>query len=158
MSESTDLALKLLRQLTETVEFLSTLSDKDIDRNIDHVCAMNGNLRRLLVHNAEHERIHAGAISNARFTANDMQESQLARLIGELLRERVEVVRQLLLMDDALLDAKPENDEWTVRKHVEHLLYWEKDSMSAASRDLKAPARRAEKPEAPTRSKRASTR
>ncbi len=120
----------------QTVGQLLQLTDEDLKRPVDHTCAMDGGLRRLLIHNAEHERIHAGAISNARFTAKRMQESELARLIGELLRERVEVVRQVLLMDDSLLDAKPEKDEWPVRKHIEHLLYWEKDSMAAVARDL----------------------
>jgi len=137
MSESRELSLQLLRQMNQTVERLLLLSEEDLGKAVDHVCAMNGGLRRLLVHNAEHERIHAGAISNARFTAKRMQESDFAHLALELMRSRIEVVGQLLFMEDALLDAKPQNDEWPIRKHIEHLLYWEKDSMDAMVRDLK---------------------
>jgi hypothetical protein len=136
---STQLALELIDQLVRTVRFLASQSDNDLDTGIDHVCAMRGGLRRLLVHNIEHERMHAGAISGARLQASRLQESELARLITDLIRNRAEVVGQLLVMDDSLLDAKAENDEWPVRKHIEHLLYWEKDSMAAASRDLGSP-------------------
>ena len=55
---------------------------------------MNGGVRRLLVHNAEHDRMHAGAISSARFEARALQESELARLLRDWLRERVELAGQ----------------------------------------------------------------
>ena len=137
MSESKELALQLLKQMNQTVERLLQFSDEDLGKAVDHVCAMNGGFRRLLIHNAEHERMHAGTISNARFTARRMQESELALLIRELMRHRIEVAGQLLLMEDDLLDTKPEDGEWPVRQHIEHLLYWEKDSVDAIVRDLR---------------------
>jgi hypothetical protein len=135
-TESNNLALALMRQLTETVERLAALSEDDLTRDVDHGCAMDGGLRRLLVHNAEHDRQHAAPISNARQRARQMPEAELPRLIRDLIHQRAEVVSLLLGMDDALLQAQPANDDWTVREHVEHLLYWEDDSMSAAVRDL----------------------
>ena len=134
--ESDELALQLLRQLTETVETLLGMADDDLAFPTTHGCAMNGGVRRLLIHNAEHDRMHTGAVSTARFTAKQMQESELGRLTRELIRERAELVGQLLQMPDELLDAKAPNDDWSIREHVEHTLYWEQNSMQQASSEL----------------------
>ena len=134
--ESDELALRLLRQLTETVETLLGMADDDLAFPTTHGCAMDGGIRRLLIHNAEHDRMHTGAVSTARFTARQMQESELGRLTRELIRERAELVGQLLQMPDNLLDAKAPNDEWSIREHVEHTLYWEQNSMTQASAEL----------------------
>ena len=134
--ESNRLALALVRQLTETVERLAALSEDDLSRDVDHGCAMDGGLRRLLVHNAEHDRQHAAPISNVRQRSRQMPEAELPRLTRDLIHQRAEVVSLLLGMDDDLLEVRPPTDEWTVREHVEHLLYWEDDSMTAAVRDL----------------------
>ena len=135
-SESGELALELLREAVASVERLVGLEEGDLGFPTEHGCAMDGGVRRLLVHNAEHDRMHAGAVSTARFEARAMQESELGRLVRDLLRQRVELAGQLLAMDDALLDAKAPNDEWTVREHVEHVLYWERNSMEQVGREL----------------------
>lgn len=135
-SESAELALELLREVAASVERLVGMEEGDLGFATEHGCAMDGGVRRLLVHNAEHDRMHAGAVSTARFTARAMQESELGMLARDLLRQRVELVGQLLAMDDALLDAKAPNDEWTVREHVEHVLYWERNSMEQVGREL----------------------
>ena len=136
MSESRALVRQLLVQIADTVDALLELGDEDLARDVNHGCAMQGGLRRLLVHNAEHDRAHAGAVSTARSTARAMQESELARLLRDWLRERAELAGQLLNTPDELLDAKAPNDEWSVRQHAEHVLYWERDSIAAALRDL----------------------
>ncbi len=138
--ESAALAVQLLRQLADTVEQLAALDDADLDFPTAHGCAMDGGLQRLLVHNAEHDRMHAGAVSTARFTAKRMQESALAHLTRDLIRERAELVGQLLNMDDGLLDAQAPNDEWSIREHVEHVLYWEDNSMSQVASERSAQA------------------
>lgn len=135
-TESRQFAVKLVAQLAETVERLSAMSEMDLAHDVDHGCAMDGGLHRLLVHNAEHERQHAAPISNARQRARQMPEAALPRLIRDLIHQRAEVISLLLDMDDDLLDAKPPDDDWSVREHVEHLLFWENDSMAAAVRDV----------------------
>ena len=137
--ESNNLAIQLLRQLTTTVTDMAGFAEDDLARTVDHGCAMDGGLRRLLIHNAEHDRQHAAPISNARQQARQMPEAEFPRLIRDLIRQRAEVIGLLLGMDDELLDSQPPNDEWTIRAHVEHLLYWEGDSMAVAVRDLSAP-------------------
>lgn len=135
-SESGRLALQLLEQLTETVRTLLAMEDGDLSFPTTHGCAMDGGIRRLLIHNAEHDRMHSGAVSTARYTARQMQESELARLTRELIRARAELVGQLLQMPDALLEAKAPNDDWSIREHVEHTLYWERNSITQASSEL----------------------
>lgn len=135
-NESAELALELLREAVASVERLAELDEDDLAFPTEHGCAMDGGIRRLLIHNAEHDRMHAGAVSTARYTARAMQESELGRLARDLLRQRVELAGQLLATDDALLDAKAPNDEWTVREHVEHVLYWERNSMQQVGREL----------------------
>ena len=135
-AESGRLALQLLEQLTETVRTLLAMEDEDLSFPTTHGCAMDGGIRRLLIHNAEHDRMHSGAVSTARYTARQMQESELARLTRELIRERAELVGQLLQMPDELLEAKAPNDDWSIREHVEHTLYWERNSITQASSEL----------------------
>lgn len=137
-SESAGLALELLREAVASVERLAELEEADLGFPTEHGCAMDGGIRRLLVHNAEHDRMHAGAVSTARYTARAMQESELGRLTRDLLRQRVELAGQLLAMDDGLLDAKAPNDEWSIREHVEHVLYWERNSMGQIAEELAA--------------------
>ena len=139
-SESTQFAIQLMRQLTDTVEQLSGVTDDDLTFPTEHGCAMAGGLERLLVHNAEHDRMHTGAVSTARFTARQMQESPLAHLTRDLIFQRAELVGQLLHMDDSLLDAKAPNDDWSIREHVEHVLYWENNSMTQVASEMKAQA------------------
>jgi hypothetical protein len=130
MSDSRQLVRELLQSITETVDTLLALDDAHLDAACSHGCAMNGGIRRLLVHNAEHDRMHAGAISTARYEGKAMQESELARFVRDLLRERVELVGQLLNAPDDVLALQGKGDEWDVRKHVKHVLYAERDSMA----------------------------
>ena len=69
-----------------------------------------------------------------------MQESDLARLTQELIRQRAELIGQLLQMPDELLEAKAPDDDWSIRASVEHILFWENDSMVQASSEVAASA------------------
>ena len=138
MSESRELTRRLLDSIARTVDELLDLDEADLDHACSHDCAQGGGVRRLLVHNAEHDRAHAGAISNARSAARALQESEHARLVRDLLRERVELVGQLLTAPDELLELRAPADEWTVREHVEHVLHWERDSIETAMREVRA--------------------
>lgn len=140
MTETRTLARQLLDSIADTVDRLQQLSDEDLDRACSHGCAMDGGMRRLLVHNIEHDRAHAGSISSARYKAKAMQESELARLLRDWLRERVELAGQLLASDDAILELREQDGEWTVREHVEHVLYWERDSIDTLLNELRGEA------------------
>ncbi|MEE8422396.1 MAG: hypothetical protein V3S31_06425 [Dehalococcoidia bacterium] len=135
MSESQRLVRELLDSIAETVGQLQQLTDAHLDHDCSHGCAMGGGVRRLLVHNAEHDRMHAGAVSSASYQGGALQESELARLLRDWLRQRVELVGQLLSAPDEVLELSANGDEWTVKKHVEHVLYWERDSIDTAMRE-----------------------
>ena len=132
MPESQALVRQLMEAMTQTIDQLSRLSDADLDQPCAHGCAMGGGLRRLLIHNAEHDRMHAATIAQARYDNGQMQESELARLLRDWLRERVELVGQLLTASPAVFDLVAKGDEWDIVKQVEHVLYWEQDSVAVA--------------------------
>ena len=138
MNESQTLVRRLLESMTDTIDRLQQLSDADLGRECSHSCAMGGGVRRLLVHNAEHDRQHAAAISNARTAGGALQESELALLLRDWLRERAELVGQLLTAPDDVFDLAAAGDEWDVREHVEHVLHWERDSIDTAMREAEA--------------------
>ena len=138
MNESRTLVRRLLESMIETVDQLQQLTDADLDHECSHACAMDGGVRRLLVHNAEHDRQHAAAISNARSDGRSLQESELASLLRDWLRERTELVGQLLTAPDEVLGLRASGDEWDVREHVEHVLHWERDSIDVAMREVQA--------------------
>ena len=93
MSESRVLVRELLDTMAQTIDELLALDDADLDHACSHGCAQGGGVRRLLVHNAEHDRMHAGSISNARSQARQLQQSELAQLLRDWLPERVELAR-----------------------------------------------------------------
>ena len=138
MNESQTLVHRLLESMTDTIDQLQQLSDADLGRECSHPCAMGGGVRRLLVHNDEHDRQHAAAISNARTSGRAIRESELASLLRDWLRERAELVGQLLTAPDGVLDLAAAGDEWDVREHVEHVLHWERDSIDTAMREVEA--------------------
>ena len=137
MSESRALVRELLVSMTKTIDELLSLDDADLDHSCSHACAQGGGVRRLLVHNAEHDRMHAGAISNARYEAHRLQESELARLLRDWLRERVELVGQILETPDEVLELSAKRDEWSVREHVAHVLHWERDTVDVVLQEVR---------------------
>ena len=137
MSERNALAIELFRSITSTAEQLLTLEEGDLDHDCSHGCAMGGGVRRLLVHNTDHERQHGGAITNARMRTRELQESEHAKLVRDWLHERITLIWQVMDASDKLLDAPTGEGEWTVREHVEHILYWERDSIDVAMREVR---------------------
>ena len=138
MSESKRLVKQLLDSITETVEQLQQFVDADLDADCSHGCAQGGGVRRLLIHNIEHDRAHAGAISGLRSDAHQLQQSELAFLMRDWLRERVELVGQLLQTPDEVLELHGAEEEWTVRKHIEHTLHYERETIDVAIKEKEA--------------------
>jgi len=137
MPASRTLVRQLMEAMTETLDAMAQLSDADLDAACAHGCAMGGDLRRLLIHNAEHDRLHTAIVAQARYDNHQMQESELARLLRDWLRERVELVGQLLTAAPGTLALSAKNDDWDIAKQVEHVLYWERDSVSVALAEAK---------------------
>jgi uncharacterized damage-inducible protein DinB len=122
---------RLVRSMGETVATLARLEEGDLDRISGHPCAMGGSVRKLLVHNLAHDRMHAGQIHEKRWALDRMQEGDRARLVAELILARAEIVAALIDLPDEALDQKSEGSATasTIREVIEHVLYWEQNSM-----------------------------
>jgi len=98
---------------------------------------MGDGVRGLLVHNIEHERTHMGQVATLRFALKEMQRGHVHRFLAEWLRERVALVSVLIGLPDEALDTTHEEGEWSIRQNVEHVLYWEQDSVDHLAREQK---------------------
>ena len=129
MSEANKLIKALQSSMNETLVKLYELSDEQLGYPCSHGCAMGEGVRGLLVHNIEHERMHLGQVAHVRFRLKAMQDSRVHRLLAEWLRDRTALAASLIGLADEAIDARYEDGEWSVKENVEHVLYWEKDSV-----------------------------
>jgi uncharacterized damage-inducible protein DinB len=56
-------------------------------------------------------------------------------LAAELTRERAALIASLLDLSAADLDRESKPGDFSIRQNVEHVLYWERDSMAALARE-----------------------
>jgi DinB superfamily len=128
-SEAMTLIQALLDRIGDSLERLAELSDEDLDEPCTHPCATGGTVRSLLTHNIDHERMHVGQVYNIRYEAKMMQNGEVARLLGEWLRDRALLISSLYGLADEDLDRRHAAGEYSIRETIEHVLYWEKDSV-----------------------------
>src|SRR5581483_3626616 len=74
---------ELTQSMADTVATLSRLREGDLEEISGHPCAMGGTVRKLLVHNLAHDRMHLGQIHEKRWALDVMQEGDLPRLLAE---------------------------------------------------------------------------
>lgn len=129
-----DLIELLHDSLTETLNVLSVLSEAELDDLSDHPCAMGGTVRDLLTHNIDHEKMHTGQLYSARYSQRKMQKHETDRLLAETLRARTELIAALIGLPDDALDARTDDDRWTIREMIEHTVYWERHSIDDLAR------------------------
>ncbi len=115
------------------------LSHAEGDERSDHPCAMRGTLNDLIAHNAEHERMHYGQISDRRYAMGRMQRTPRERYLAEWYRERAALIALLLDLPDEALDVVTDEGATTIRQIVEHVLHWDTDSVEAAATQLGQP-------------------
>jgi uncharacterized damage-inducible protein DinB len=137
--EVRNLMRQLADSMAETVAVLSHLEEADLDRGSDHPCAMGGTLRKLLVHNLAHDRMHLGQIHEKRWALDRMQEGVLPRLLAEMIQARAALIAAIIDLPDEALDRRPERSatETSIREVIDHLLYWERDSMRQTAEGCK---------------------
>jgi len=116
-------------RIVEVLEQLAGLSDQELDAPCSHPCATAGTVRSLLTHNIDHERMHVGQVYNVRYEGKMMQNGETARLLAEWLRDRALLMASLYGLADQDLDHRLAAGEYSIRETVEHVLYWEKDSI-----------------------------
>ena len=129
--EVQQLVERLVRSMAETVAALSRLEEGDLETISGHPCARGGSVRKLLVHNLAHDRMHAGQIHEKRWALDAMQEGDLPRLLGDMVQARAEIIAALIDLPDEALDRAADKSATptTIREVVEHVLYWEQNSM-----------------------------
>ena len=128
-TDVTVLIRTLSDRIIEVLEQLSTLTDDQLDASCGHPCATAGTVRSLLTHNIDHERMHVGQVYNIRYETKMMQNGDVARLLAEWLRDRALLISSLCGLSDDELDRRHAGGEYSIRETIEHVLYWEKDSV-----------------------------
>jgi len=131
--EVTRLMERLQAQMDATLTMCRDLTPTDLDRSDDHGCAVGGTLGGLLAHNIEHDRMHAGQVATKRWELGVMQGDASQRLLAEWYRERALLISCLIGLPDEALDRRPADGETTIREVVEHVLFWDRDSMEHAA-------------------------
>lgn len=121
-----ELIERLQAQMNRAIEVFA--QRKGIEPS-NHICAMGGNLNDLLAHNVEHERMHSGQISDRRYSLGLLQRSPRQRYLAEWVQQRAVLISLLLDLPEEALDRMTEEGETTLRQIVEHVLYWDKDSV-----------------------------
>ena len=125
-TEAHELILRLQAQMNRAIDVFSSREGNDAS---DHVCAMGGSVNDLLAHNTEHERMHAGQIADRRYSLGVLQRTPRHRYLAEWYRERAALIGLLLDLPDEALDAVTEEGQTTIRQIVEHVLFWDRDSV-----------------------------
>ena len=120
------LIARLQAQMNRAIDVFSTREGTEISA---HGCAMGGNLNDLLAHNAEHERMHYGQIADRRYALGLLQRDPRQRYLAEWYRERAALIALLLDLPDDALDTVTEEGQTTIRQIVEHVLFWDKNSV-----------------------------
>jgi uncharacterized damage-inducible protein DinB len=130
--EVQQLIQRLYESLGETVTTLRQLDAADLDRVSGHPCAMGGSVRKLLIHNIEHDKMHLGQIHEKRWAMDRMQEGDLPHLLAELIEARAAMIAAVIDLPDEALDQRAAKSatETTLREVIEHVLHWEQDSMA----------------------------
>jgi hypothetical protein len=124
---------RLQTQMNATLQTFDGLTVADLVRPDDHGCAVGGTLGGLLAHNIEHDRMHTGQVATKRWELGVMQGDPALRLLAELYRERAMLISSLIGLPDTALDQRPAEGETTIREVIEHVLYWERDSVDHAA-------------------------
>ena len=125
-NEVQELIQRLQAQMNRAIDVFSRRGGTEPS---DHVCAMGGNVNDLLAHNAEHDRMHAGQIADRRYSLRLLQRTPRQRYLAEWVQQRAILISLLLDLPEEALDKVTEDGETTIRQIVEHVLYWDQDSV-----------------------------
>ena len=123
---------RLQDSFNETLDVLHDLPQEQLQQPCGHGCARGGTARDLLVHNIVHEKQHAGQVWSVRDQLGLLPgwgNQDLPTLLADYYTARAQLIVALFGLADDQLDAKPKDGGWTIRETVEHVLYWDRNSI-----------------------------
>jgi uncharacterized damage-inducible protein DinB len=123
---------RLQDSFNATLNLLIDLPQAYLQESCGHGCARGGSARDLIVHNIFHEKQHTGQIWSIRDQLQMLQgwgNQDLPLLLADYYTARAQLIASLFGMTDEQLDAKPPDAGWTARRTLEHVLYWDRNSM-----------------------------
>ena len=154
MATKTDDVKAMIKRLqdsfNETMSVLYDLPQDYLQQPCAHGCARGGTARDLLVHNIFHEKQHTGQVWSVRDQLRLLQgwgNQDLPTLLADYYTSRAQLVAALFGLDDDQLDAKPKDGGWSIRETIDHVLYWDRNSIDTLQAEFQqsthaAPTRR----------------
>jgi uncharacterized damage-inducible protein DinB len=141
---------RLQDSFNETLSVLYDLPQEYLQQPCAHGCARGGTARDLLVHNIFHEKQHTGQVWNVRDQLRLLQgwgNQDLPALLADYYTSRAQLVAALFGLADDQLDAKPKDGGWSIRETIDHVLYWDRNSIDTLQAEVQrstdaAPTRR----------------
>ena len=135
-----DFIKRLQDSFNETLEKLIDLPSDYLQEPCGHGCARGGSARDLLVHNIFHEKQHTGQIWSIRDQLNILQgwgHQDVPLLLADYYTARAQLIASLFGLTDEQLDTQPPDNGWTARETLEHVLYWDRNSIDTMVGEFK---------------------
>jgi len=130
---------RLQDSFNETMSVLYDLPQEYLQQPCAHGCARGGRARDLIVHNIFHEKQHTGQVWSVRDQLRLLQgwdNQDLPALLADYYTSRAELVAALFGLADDQLDAKPKDGGWSIRETVDHVIYWDRNSIDTLEAEL----------------------
>ncbi len=142
MSSNNQELKSIIRQLqdsfNQTLDALYDLPPDYLNEPCGHGCARGGTARDLLVHNIFHEKQHTGQIHSIRDQLRLLpgwNKQDLYLLLADYYASRASLITALFGLTDEQLDAQPKDNGWTVRQTLDHVLYWDRNSIDQLKKE-----------------------
>jgi uncharacterized damage-inducible protein DinB len=136
MATKTDDVKAMIKRLqdsfNETLHALYDVPPAALQQPCAHGCARGGTARDLLVHNIFHEKQHTGQVWSVRDQLRLLPgwgSQDLPTLLADYYTSRAQLIAALFGLADDQLDAKPPSGGWSIRETIDHVLYWDRDSI-----------------------------
>ena len=123
---------RLQDSFNATLDVLYDLPQECLQQPCSHGCARGGTARDLLVHNIFHEKQHTGQVWSVRDQLKLLPgwgSRDLPAMLADYYNSRAQLITALFGLADDQLDAKPGDGGWTIRETIEHVLYWDRNSI-----------------------------
>jgi uncharacterized damage-inducible protein DinB len=134
---------RLQDSFSETLHALYDVPPASLQQPCAHGCARGGTARDLLVHNIFHEKQHTGQVWSVRDQLRLLPgwgRQDLPTLLADYYTSRAQLIAALFGLADDQLDAKPPDGGWSIRETIDHVLYWDRDSIDTLRAELQQAA------------------